>query len=250
MAVAVGLAATLTMIVAVGYGLSRREPEWWARAAEPGPGEENGDGEELQNSVINQLHLSRGTEEGLTAAELAAGEAWRSEPWRVSLRDEDVNAWVAEELPRWLANRDPPVRWPEQVESARVGFDHGVVMVGVRLRHGGASGVISASVISVSLVPELRADGSLWLRASWVRIGSLPAPASWVVARLRDALEEGGLSEQAGREAEFMLRVLAGEEALTSEPVVRLEDGRRVRLLDLEARPGEVWLTARTEQSP
>ncbi|MCC6675687.1 MAG: hypothetical protein IT436_00960 [Phycisphaerales bacterium] len=238
-AISVGLVALLSALLIVAVWQSRMEPGWWTGTSAAAAG--SGAGAGLQNSVINQLHLARPT-----AADLGPDEAWRSEPWRVSMRCEDVNAWLAEELPRWLANRDPPVRWPARVETARAGFEAGRVMVGARLRHGGGFGGVS--VISASLVPELREDGSLWLRASWVRIGRLPAPASWVVPRLREAMREAGLEDEAHGGVGFLLRVLEGEEPLARSAVIRLEDGRRVRLLDLELRDGALWITARTEQ--
>lgn len=233
----VGLVALLTLAAALGYGLSRLPPAWWSDATPS----ESGAGERLQNSVITQLHLSRPT-----AAGRRADEPWLSDPWRVSIRAEDVNAWIAEELPGWLANREPPARWPAAVGSARVAFEDGRVIIGVRLEHGGSAR--GSSVISATLVPEVRADGSIWARASWVRIGRLPAPAGWVVPRLREALRGSSSGRGIGEGAEFVLRVLAGVEPVSRAGVIRLDDGRAVRLLSIEPRPGAVWITARTER--
>lgn len=234
--VSVGLAALLSVAVIAGLWLSRVEPVWWT-----GPAPAPDAGERLQNSVINQLHLARPTAPGLPA-----GEPWRSDPWRVSMRSADVNAWLAQELPGWLANRSPPVRWPGEIESVRVEFEAGRVLVGAQVRHGGGS-----SVISASLEPAMREDGSLWLTASWVKVGRLPAPGSWVVPRVREALRAAGVAAGPGPEAggaEFMLRVLEGKEPLARCAEIRLDDGRRVRILDLEPRPGALWVTARTQQ--
>lgn len=240
----VSCAAVVSLAVVAGVILARATPAWWPALdrADAGRAGASEAGAQLQNSVINQMHLARAA-----AADQKPGEPWRSVEWRVALKSADVNAWLVNELPKWMANREPPLRWPAQVEAVGISFAPGCVLVGARVKHGERS-----SVISASLEPRVDGEGSLWLEARWLRIGRLPAPASWVVPRLREALTDPdsdakGLAHRIG--AEGLLLALSGDEPLAKSPVARLEDGRRVRLMDLEVREGEVWVTCRTEMA-
>jgi hypothetical protein len=96
----------------------------------------------------------------------------------------------------------------------------------------------------VTLTPEVRQDGSVWLRAHGARVGGVPVPGSWVL---------GGLEREVDRyapgatETVSLRAVLAGEAPLMVEPVVRLPDGRRVRIVELAAGENGVAMSMRTE---
>lgn len=221
------------MIVGVGAWLARSTPGWWT---DP-PGTEaqvEQAAQELRNGVINQVHLARES-----ADDLRPGEPWRSDEWRVALKGDDVNAWLEEELPRWLANQDRAGQWPAEVKDVRVAFEPGLAVIGARVNLEGVS-----TVVSMGVEPRLSESGELWIKARWVRLGRLPAPVAWVGARLRPWLEQAGAAGSGGQ----VLDVLEGQAPVLKDAALRLEDGRRVRLMDLEARPGELWVTARTEQ--
>lgn len=218
----------------LGVFLARSAPAWWrpARADDPAV---KAAADALENGVVNQLHAWRPGE-----AARAPGP-WQSEPWTVAMQASDANAWVAASLPKWLANLERPVRLPSQLGELQVGFSSGLVRVGASVEYGGRRHLLSAS-----LRPEIRADGSLWLEATWARIGRMPVPASMVL----DQVIAAGDSTLKTDGARAIARVLAGMEPAARAPEIRLADGRRVRLLKIEVRDGQMWLTCRTDASP
>lgn len=234
----------------VGATLVRSVPAWWG-------GLDLGDG--------RMLDLARRVENGaithITADHQGATRA--AVEWPVKLTDEGANAWLNLRLPGWLprmtadeftdvvdargvvVGREPVngLRWPESVEEVRVAFVDGRFRIGARVRSGDRSRVYSAT-----LAPEVRSDGSLWMRASSVSVGRLTLPA-WVVlgrdgGRLRGAMPEG---LRATAEAEAVFEKLAGSAPLFEDAVIRLGDGRRVRLLSLEVAEDSLVAWFRTE---
>ncbi len=235
-AVGVASVAGLTGLLAMGVVLAHATPGWWAPAPADDPATRQ-TAEALENGVVNQLHAWRAKDAS------AKPESWRSEPWTVSLSASDANAWIAASLPKWLANHQKPIKLPPEVSELQVGFASGVVRIGARVRHEGASHVLSASVR-----PEIREDGSLWLAATWVRLGRMPMPASWLLDRALGA--SGDASGLDSPQTVAVARVLSGLEPAAAAPELKLADGRRVRLLKIEPRDGQLWLTCRTEGKP
>jgi hypothetical protein len=233
------MVAGISLLAALGVLLARSTPSWWRPADPDAPGTRLA-AEALEHGVVNQVHAWRPR-----AGAAGGGGAWRSEPWTVSLSEGDANAWLAASLPKWLANLDKPARLPPELSELQVAFASGVVRIGGRIAHAGAGHTLSASVR-----PEIRADGSLWLAATWVRLGRMPVPASWLLERAMDDASELGGAALRSREGRAAARVLAGMEPAAREPELRLADGRRVRLLRIEAREDQLWLTCRTEGRP
>jgi len=158
--------------------------------------------------------------------------------WQVAINQFHANAWLAVRLRGWAA--DGKAEWPDEVESVRVGFHDDRVTLGVRVLHDSG-----ASVAWLMFTPEVRTDGSVWVRAHGARIGGVPVPDSWVIAQLESHFGAGGT--ETGEPT--MREVLAGRAPIAVEPVVHLPDGRDVRILDLHARGGRVELSLRTESS-
>lgn len=158
--------------------------------------------------------------------------------WRVAINQDSANAWLAVRLRGWAA--DGKADWPDAVDSIRVGFRDERVTLGVRVLHDSG-----ASVAWLMFTPEVRTDGSVWVRTHGARIGGVPVPDSWVIAQLESHF---GVGDPEGGEP-TMREVLSGEAPISVEPVVHLPDGRDVRILDLHARGGRVELSLRTESS-
>lgn len=232
------MVAGMSLLAALGVMLARATPSWW-RPADPDAPATRLAAEALEHGVVNQIHAWR------PRAAASGGEAWRSEPWTVSLSEVDANAWLAASLPKWLANLEKPARLPPELSELQVAFASGVVRIGGRIAHAGADHTLSASVR-----PEIRADGSLWMAATWVRLGRMPVPASWLLERAMDEGSELGAAAFRTAEGRAAARVLAGLEPASRLPELRLADGRRVRLLRIEAREDQLWLTCRTEGKP
>ncbi|MBK9188557.1 MAG: hypothetical protein IPM33_06320 [Phycisphaerales bacterium] len=227
------LSVTITLVL-MGLMLTRGVPIWWRSVSSDDPRTREL-GESLENGVVRQFSAVREPDPD-------SPHAWRSKPWAVSLHASDANAWVATRLPKWLANQERGVAWPGEISEVQIEFADEAVKVGMRVRVRGRDQVLSAEV-----VPEIRADGSLWMPATWVRVGRLPVPASWVLER---AQEGGGLLPRAVLElpeTREMFDIFLGRRPVVHEAIIGVDDARRVRLLKIVPRDGRLELTARTE---
>lgn len=191
----------------------------------------------FENAVSNQLTSARPV-----AADLQPGERWRSEPWRVAIEPREVNAWLNARMPGWLAARGEVNAWPSELEELQVDFDRGVIRVGVRVQASGRSQIVTAH-----LRPTIDEDGAIWLPAERLSLGRLPLPKSLVLPGAQ-GWASSAVPDDFGEQADLgaMFDLFKGLVA-QPEPVVRLPDGRQVRLLGVRAREGRLELTCRTE---
>jgi hypothetical protein len=165
----------LVLLCGVGaalYALSRREPEWWYR---PDAGTPLA-AERVENQVVSELSLARPAQET---------GPYRSGGWTLEVTQAEANAWLATRLRLWVENRGG--RWPAQVEGVSVAFRPGRVLLGVKLGEG-----YGGRVVSGAASPEVREDGSVWLRVEGVSLGGLPVPANVVLERLRPLVRGSG----------------------------------------------------------
>ena len=170
--------------------------------------------------------------------------AYRSDPWSVAMSEQQANAWLASRLPEWVENSGELTGWPDEVTDLQVDFDAPYLRIGVRVIDKDGR----ARVLSATLRPELRGDGSLWLEADWVHVGRLSIPADWVLGEAEaraDELLPAGLRDLPESRAFF--RRLAGEAPVVERPLWRLPDGRQVRLIALQAGHDKLIVTCRTE---
>lgn len=236
----IGLGAGAVVLTLAGWAMVRGSPPWW-RQIDTDDARTIEWAEAVHRAVGQHLTERRDGD----VAERGPGEPrWQSEPWRVALRPMDANAWLNIELPRWLeASGEAAGFGPGGFSQLQVEFRDGLVHVGVRVETEGRLQVLSAT-----LRPRVADDGALWVPADWVHVGRLPVPAGWVLdeaeARLSDVVPD---EVRDLPEMRAMLRAFAGERAIVREPLVRLPDGRRVRLLDVRPRDGLLEVTCRTE---
>ena len=251
--IAWSVAAAGCGIVALGLfamTLADSEPEWWSGASV---------------RSIEMAELARRVENGaithITADHQGATTA--AVEWPVKLSDDQANAWLNLRLPVWLPRmtaeefvdvRDASgavierrpvggVGWPESVDEVRVAFVDGRFRIGARVRTGEGTQVFGAT-----LAPEVREDGSLWMKATSVSVGRVGMPAGLVLGRDGGRLREylpASLVDSA--EGEAIFSKLAGEAPMFEDAVIRLGDGRRVRLLSLEVASDSLVAWFRTE---
>lgn len=230
-----GLALVGGVCVAVASAmvLIRVAPPWWrpVRVDDPATIET---AKVVQNRLLNAAHQP-----------WEAGEAARASPsrdWSVALEPFEANAWLNVELPKWLAHQGQGELWPRQMSELQVDFRASTVRLGARVRTAGGQRIVTATVR-----PELRRDGSLWVEAEQVSVGRLALPSRWALERVR-RWEGGWRSGAIGTlpEADHVLDALAGARPLADVAQLRLEDGRLVRLVGIEARGGRLELRCRT----
>jgi len=267
----VGVAVSAAIGVPLTMRMMARAPSWW-RSIDPRSAATIRVGTDLENQIVEIMRLVRPSAKPAAGSPPGPG-AYQSEPWTIAIRAADANAWVNARLPKWVASQGPDsatssgqialatkskprtFAWPEQVEQVQVEFARGMIHVGARIRESTSqvsrndSSKSAARIVSASLVPELAADGSLWMRAEGVGVGSLPLPTSLLLSsasagnmvalprELRDLPETAAL-----------LRAFTGDTPLTVTPTLTLGDGRRVRVLAIRSEDGLLILTCRTER--
>jgi hypothetical protein len=236
------LVAAVTIVGLLGWALVQEVPVWWriVRKDDPGTAER---ALLVENSVCNQIYLSREVTPAADAAEADPGFGPGTE-WTVSLKASDANAWLNARLPLWVANKHDDTPWPKELEEVQVDFGEGVIRIGARVHQPGQDRVLSAT-----LEPDLRADGTLWMPASWVSIGRLAVPADWVLQQAEQRKADFVPAELRDLpETVAVFRGFAGLSPIVQNAVIRLEDGRRVRLLKLRPVNGRLEVTCRTER--
>ncbi len=240
-------AIVLSVLGVIGWmvigSMTSSAPTWWRHTDASDPSTITR-ANNLEAAISR--HVTKVRAEGSGDSQDEAPGVWMTDPWSVALKSEDANAWLNVRLPVWLAGENENFVWPEEVSDLQVQFDAPYVRLGAKVRVRGKDQFVSAT-----LTPELRDDGSLWVKADWVHLGRLPIPASWVLgeaeARIDDIIPEELRNLP---EARSFFRVMAGIEPVAERPVVKLPDRRQVRLLRLEADKGWVKITCQTELRP
>lgn len=192
--------------------------------------------------------------------------------WTVALKASDANAWFATRLRLWLENEgDTSFRWPASLGDVQVRFDQGVIHIGASIRplpHESSQTVSTSTptqrdpesqlsdqsdaappqVLIASLVPEFKDDGSFWLPARQVSIGSLSLPARWML-RSGSVVSGSSTSKNDLRslpQARNMFAAFAGDIAIMPKPIIKIGDGRRIRLAKVDPRDGVLYITFQT----
>ncbi len=225
------IAAVVSPAVLIGVVLAHQAPAWW-RSVQPTDPTTIAMADRVENFIITQATEQR---------QVSADGSPR--PWALALGPEEANAWLNAKLPQWLANQSDHFAWPENLGEVQVDFRGGRLAVGVRVVQGG-----SAQILSATLDPQVHPDGSLWVAAGWISVGRLAIPASWVLSGAVDYAKQKVPQElRALPEARAMFAAFAGQQAIMKNASHRLHDGRRIRLLGLEARGGKLLVTCQTD---
>lgn len=230
------LAGTLLLIA---LGLAGARPGWW-RDIDP----------RNEQIAAAALRVENGAATQLTQIRRAADSNQISDPWTVRISSADANAWLAARLRPWLESQSAEFTWPPELRAVEVRFDGGRIDVGASV----GDRTVAASpvrVITASLRPEFRSSGELWLPAASTSVGRLSVPSSWMLSRAAPAARRAGTkalpdSLQSMPELRDIMSALSGERPMMRTPVIRIGDGRRVRLLKLEPRDDALYITCQT----
>ena len=247
--------AAFTLAVAIGAGLliglalSQEPPAWWSSVDGASPAVVEA-ALRVENGAATQLTKIRAE-----SSPSPDGSMPVPKPWTIALKASDANAWLAARLRPWLESQDgAPFRWPEELRQVQVEFRGGSILIGASVSPAGGATTgdgRASQVLAAALTPEFRDDGSLWMPARRVGLGRLSLPASWMLspgAGGAATLTGAAVPENLARmpEAKDVLAALTGRIAVMQTPIVRIGDGRRVRLIDLQARDGVLLITCET----
>ncbi len=220
-------ATSLVLIAAVttaGLGLWRLTwlaPRWWA---DPDPKREQTIvlADRVEYRLAEETHKIR-PDDGR---------------WRLRITDEQVNAWLATRLQAWFAHTHG-LAWPAGLGTPQIHFTDGAVNVGLDFEDDGRRRYLVAD-----LVPRV-VDGRLAVVLDGVALGRLRIPGGsmrTLMETYRDVAPDGFLDDPSVRRVVDLLI-----DAERVDPTITLADGRRVRVVELVAREGELIVLCATK---
>ncbi|MCK4872475.1 MAG: hypothetical protein KAS72_07095 [Phycisphaerales bacterium] len=209
----------LTIASLCAWVLARATPRWW-RTIDPNSQETKQIAENIERGFTSLLSQSRP----------------RDTVWAFRVTASQANAWLNTRLPLWLANLDEPVQWPASLRQVQVNFDEGVIRIGALVRDDQGERIIAASV-----EPRLEA-GRFACPAVSVGAGQLDLPAGLLLPKIRRSMPDDVATAPF---VEQLFALLADER--TTDAVIKLEDDRRIHMLDIKLQDGALIVTCRTE---
>ena len=227
-------------IMLIALGLADARPHWW-REIDP----------KNEQIAAAALRVENGAATQLTQIRQAADSNQTSAPWTIRISSADANAWLAARLRPWLESQSAEFTWPPELRAVEVRFDGGRIDVGASVGDRAPAAASPVRVITASLRPEFRASGELWLPAASTSVGRLSVPSSWMLSRAAPAAKRAGGKPLPGSiesmpELRDIISALSGDRPMMRTPVIRIGDGRRVRLLQLEPRDDALYITCQT----
>ena len=159
------------------------------------------------------------------------------EPWKLRVREEQLNAWLATKLQDWIAHQENLI-WPEDLDMPQIRFEPEGISLAVAVESLGPSKIIVTRIMPRFEGEELR------VTVNRFSLGRLNIPGK-PVERIASLIDEYIASAEIDDPVAFLfLRMLRGDEQI--DPVLDLADSRRVRLTNLELENGSIILTAKT----
>lgn len=213
---AVATLAVLTLMVLWLYRASQKVPEFYRDALEISPVTQRASGDELEKEVL-QLR----------------NDAQRTGRWEAVFTQEQINGWLAIDLPEKFPNT-----LPDDVGDPRVAINDGHISIACRYRGSKLETILSLTLeVSLSEEPNVLA-----VRFCKARAGTVPLP-------LRQWLDQIG---DAANEAKIPLRwAKSGGDpvALVTIPRNHRELKNRALLIDtFLVRDGEIYLAGETAE--
>jgi hypothetical protein len=150
--------------------------------------------------------------------------------WEAVFTDQEVNAWLAEDLVTHFADALPP-----EVSEPRVLFELNRITLAFQLRQRGVQ-----SVITVVARPRIPEGNTVELTLEKIRAGILPVPADQILDRIIEYARYHGVDVQWSRHAGYPVVVMR------YTPNVERED---VRLEEVETLSGQIRLAGRSERA-
>src|SRR3954464_6619268 len=150
--------------------------------------------------------------------------------WEAVFSDQEVNAWLAQDLVTHFADQLPP-----EVHDPRVLFETDRVILAFQLEKGSLQSVIT--VVARPRVPE---ENTVELTLEKIRAGILPVPADNILDRIIEHARHRGVNVQLKRRDGYPVVVMKYTPNLNREDVL---------LEELEIRTGQVRLAGRSDRT-
>lgn len=208
------LVLAVLLVLAGGYWAVQREPEFYrlALAHEPAKLEVASD-EMLQHSTA------------------LASDVREVGPWQALFTAEQINGWLAVDLPQ-----NHPDFLPAEISEPRVLFKPSRVTLGCRLEQAGITTVASLEVEAYMAQPNVLA-----VRFCKARAGAVPVPLAPILERCSAAAAASNLRLE--------WQQASGDPVALITLATRHEPGTEFFLERLELRDGALYLAGRTEKA-
>jgi hypothetical protein len=158
----------------------------------------------------------------------------RAEPWRLVLKEEDINAWLATELTEKM-----PHLLPQEVKDPRIVVREGTVYFACR--HEKAFG----GIFSIALEPSLTERANeVAIRVKSFALGRLPLPQKQYLDQVAQAAARSNIALQWEEEdgaAVALVQIPTEHEQLRD---------RHLQVESLDVREGEVIISGKAERQP
>jgi hypothetical protein len=150
--------------------------------------------------------------------------------WEAVFTDQEVNAWLAEDLVTYFADRLPP-----EVKEPRLLFEVDRIILAFQLRQGGVQ-----SVITVVARPRVPGGNTIELTLEKIRAGILPVPADNILDRIIEYARSHGVDAEWARKDGFPVVVMR------YTPHIERED---VQLEELQISDHQIRLAGRSDRA-
>jgi hypothetical protein len=148
--------------------------------------------------------------------------------WEAVFTDQEVNAWLAEDLVTHFADRLPP-----EVHEPRMLFEPDRIILAFQLQQGGVQ-----SIITVVARPRVPGGNTIELTLEKIRAGILPVPADNILDRIIEYARRHGIDAEWARKDGYPVVLMR------YTPHIERED---VRLEELQIRDHQIRLAGRSD---
>jgi hypothetical protein len=214
------LAASIAVCLFCVYRASQAVPEFYRETLPLDTSQADQLGKQLEQRVLS-LH----------------NDLQESQRWQLVVSDQQVNGWIASDLPEKF-----PGTLPSDIQQPRVVFQEGKVLIACRCKT-----VVMTTVLSLVLEPYLTEEREqIAIRITRLRAGRVPLPMKRTLERVSAAAAQAGLDlqwtqDQGDPVAVVRLPTDQGESPRSvSLESLRVENGRlsvRGRLADGSRQP-------------
>jgi hypothetical protein len=150
--------------------------------------------------------------------------------WEAVFTDQEVNAWLAEDLATYFADQLPP-----EVDEPRVLFELNRITLAFLLKQGSVQ-----SVITVVARPRVPGGNTVELTLEKIRAGILPVPADNVLDRIIEYARFHGVNAEWTRKDGYPVVLMRYTPSLEREDV---------QLEELQIRAGQMRLAGHSDRS-